>query len=163
MEALYPWIVFVHVVGGFAFAIAHGASAAVALRLRRESELDRVRALLDLSQASTGAMYGGLLLLLVGGVAGAFVAGLWGRGWIWTAIVLLVVLLVFMYVRAIPYFAELRRAAGQPYFLRGPHEAEPVNTERLSALLATSRPMELAAGGYLGLLAILWLMFFKPF
>ena len=92
MEAFYPWIVFVHVVGGFTFALAHGASAAAALRLRHERELERVRVLLDLSQSASGLMY--------------------------TSVVV---------------------------------------------LLASPRPMELAAVGYLGLVAILWLMFFKPF
>jgi hypothetical protein len=163
MEAFYPWIVFVHVVAAFTFVLAHGASAAVSLRLRHERELERVRAMLDLSQSATGAMYGALVVLLIGGIAAGFVAGLRGRGWIWGAIVVLVVILVFMYVRAIPYYASLRRAAGQPYFLRGPHGPEPVDMARLNVLLASARPVELAAVGYLGLVAILWLMFFKPF
>ena len=163
MESFYPWIVFVHIVGGFTFALAHGASAAVALRLRRERELERVRALLDLSQSSTGVMYAATVVLLAAGIAGGFVAGLWGRGWIWAAIVLLVLMIVFMYARAIPYYASLRRAAGQAYFLGGPHPAEPVDIGRLTDLLASPRPMEIAAVGYLGLVAILWLMFFKPF
>ena len=163
MDAFYPWIVFVHVVGGFTFALAHGASAAVALRLRRERELERVRALLDLSQGATTVMYASLAVLLIGGVAAGFAAGLWGRGWIWAAIALLVAQMVFMYVRALPYFASLRRAAGQAYFLRSPHEPEPVDMDRLRMQLASARPVELAAVGYLGLVAILWLMFFKPF
>jgi MFS family permease len=163
MEAFYPWIVFIHVVGGFTFALAHGASAAVALRLRQERELERVRALLDLSQGATGLMYAAVLVLLVAGVAGGFVAGLWGRGWIWAAIVLLVLMLVFMYARALPYYAALRRMAGQAYFIRGPHPPEPVDIDRLNVLLGSSRPVELAGVGYLGLVAILWLMFFKPF
>ena len=36
MEAFYPWVVFVHVLGAFTFVLAHGASATVVLRLRRE-------------------------------------------------------------------------------------------------------------------------------
>ena len=163
IEASYPWIVFVHVVGGFTFALAHGASAAVALRLRQERELERVRALLDLSQSASGLMYTAVVVLLIAGIAGGFVAGLWGRGWIWAAIVLLVLMLVFMYARAVPYYGSLRRAAGQAYFMRGPHQPEPVDIDRLNALLASPRPVELAAVGYLGLVAILWLMFFKPF
>jgi hypothetical protein len=163
MEAFYPSIVFVHIVGGFTFALAHGASSAVALRLRHERELERVRALLDLSQSASGLMYLSIVVLLAAGIAAGFVAGLWGRVWIWTAIVLLVLMLVFMYARAVPYYGSLRRAAGQAYFIRGPHQAEPVDIDRLNVLLASPRPIELAAVGYLGLVAILWLMFFKPF
>ena len=115
-------------------------SAAVALRLRGEREL------------------------LIAGIAAGFVAGLWGRGWIWTAIVLLVALLAIMYVRATPYYGALRRAAGLAYFdgRRG-HEAEPENVAELRTLLASTRAIELTTVGYLGLVVILWLMFFKPF
>ncbi len=35
-------------------------------------------------------MHVGILALLAGGVTAAFVGGLWGRGWIWTAMVILV-------------------------------------------------------------------------
>ena len=86
----------VRVLAGFAFALAHGLSAAVALRLRGERELERIRALLDLSQSSAGVMYVSLMVLLIAGIAAGFVARLWGRGWIWTAIVLLVALLAIM-------------------------------------------------------------------
>ena len=163
MDAFYPWAVFIHVIGAFVFVVSHGASVAVALKLRSERELERVRALLDLSQSATGGMYGGLVLLLVGGIFAAFIAGLWGRGWIWAAIALLVVMIAFMYMRAVPYYASVRRAAGLPYFERGPHAPEPVDSATLGRLLAATRPMELMFGGSLGLLLLLWLMFFKPF
>ena len=164
MERLYPWIVFLHVVGGFKFALAHGVAAAVALRLRRERELERVRTLLDLSSGATGVMYWALLVLLAAGIGAAFVAGLWGKGWIWAAIVLLVALLAFMYVRATPYFGALRRAASLPYFDgRKGHDAEATAAAALGSLLASPRPMEIASVGYLGLVVILWLMVVKPF
>jgi hypothetical protein len=163
MEGLYPWVVFIHVLGAFTFVLAHGTSATVVLRLRRERELERVRALLDLSQISTGAMYAGLVVLVLGGIAAAFIAGLWGRGWIWAAIALLVLMIVFMYVRAVPYFGSLRRASGLPYFLGGPHEPEPVDSAALARLLSDSRPMELTVVGSAGLVLIIWLMLLKPF
>ena len=53
MEGFYPWVVFVHVIGAFGFALSHGVSAAVALRLREEREVPRVRALLELSSSSS--------------------------------------------------------------------------------------------------------------
>ena len=67
-------------------------SAGVALKLRGERELSRVQALLDLSQAAINGMYVSILVLLIAGVAAAFIAGLWGKGWIWAAIVLLVLM-----------------------------------------------------------------------
>jgi hypothetical protein len=46
---LYPWIVFLHVVGVLLFFIAHGTSMAVGFRLKRERDPARVRALLELT------------------------------------------------------------------------------------------------------------------
>ena len=46
---LYPWIVFLHVVGVLLFFIAHWTSMAVVFRLKRERDPARVRALLELT------------------------------------------------------------------------------------------------------------------
>jgi hypothetical protein len=164
LDSLYNWVVWIHIVGGFTFALAHGVSAGVAFKLREEREVPRVQALLDLSRLSTNGMYVGILVLLAGGITAAFMAGLWGRGWIWTALAILVVMFAFMYVRAAVYFGEVRRAAGQPYETRkGKGAAEPPNSARLAELLASTRPFEIAGVGYVGLVAILWLMVMKPF
>jgi hypothetical protein len=165
VDSLYNWIVFLHVAGAFAFALAHGVSAGVALKLRHERELPRVQALLDLSTTAARVMYVGLLVLLIGGIVAAFMAGLWGRGWIWTALALLVLMLAFMYVRASSYYGEVRRAAGLEWYMpgRGSGPAGTADTVALSRLLGSSRAVELAAVGTIGLLAIVWLMVMKPF
>jgi hypothetical protein len=85
MEGLYQWIVLLHVIAAFTFALAHGASAGVALKLRGEREIRRVQALLDLSNMSTNGTYVSIFVLLIAGVTAAFTAGLWGRAWIWVA------------------------------------------------------------------------------
>jgi hypothetical protein len=92
-------------------------------------------------------------------------AGLWGRGWIWTAIALLVVMIVFMYARASRYYGEMRRAAGLPYYIPGKGGGGPdgADSAALARLLGSSRPIELAAAGTIGLGAIVWLMVMKPF
>lgn len=162
METFYPWVVFIHVLGAFGFALSHGVSAAVALRLGQEREVERVRALLDLSQLATGAMYVALLVLLAGGIAAAFIAGLWGRGWIWAAIVTLALVLGYMYARASRYYGELRGSVGLVNYQR---RDAPIATDtaEMTRLLASARAMELAAVGTLALVVILWLMIFKPF
>jgi hypothetical protein len=154
----------VHVVAAFGFAMAHGVSAAVAIKLRQERELERVRALLDLSQWATGGMYGAIVLLLIAGVTAGFIAGLWGRGWIWAAIAILILMFVAMFARATRYFGALRQAAGLPYFgaPRGAPSLAP-DTTALAHLLASARPIEIAVIGYAGLIAILFLMLMKPF
>ena len=78
---MYPWIVFLHVAGGFGFMLAHGASASVAFALRRERNLERLRALLDLSSGSFNVMYLSLLVLLAAGDTAGFMQKWWGQGW----------------------------------------------------------------------------------
>jgi hypothetical protein len=165
VDSPYNWVVFLHVAGAFVFALAHGVSAGVALKLRHEREVPRVQALLDLSNTATQGMYVGLLILLIGGITATFMAGLWGRGWIWTAIALLVAMIAFMWMRASRYYGEMRRAAGLDYYIlgKGSGTATAPNTVELARLLASSRPMELAGVGAIGLLAIVWLMVMKPF
>ena len=164
MDALYPWIVFAHVGAGFAFAIAHGGSVAVVLRLRQKPDVEHVSALLDLSASSLGLMYWSLGLLFVLGIVAGFVGQWWGHGWIWAAIGLLILLAVAMYYRGTTYFIDLRRLAGLPY--RAERAMQPgiaPDPAGLALKLASSRPIELAAIGYLGLLAIIALMVLKPF
>jgi len=110
-------------------------------------------------------MYVGLVILLIGGITAAFMAGLWGRGWIWTALALLIAMIAFMYARAMGYYGELRRAAGLGYYIpgRGGQPAGAADAGELARLLASSRPIELSAVGVIGLLAIIWLMVMKPF
>jgi hypothetical protein len=58
-----------------------------------------------------------------------------------------------MYARATTWFADVRRAAGQAHFVigKGPQSAEPPDAAKLASLTASSRPMEIAAIGYDGL------------
>jgi uncharacterized membrane protein len=165
VDSLYNWVVFLHILGGFTFVLAHGVSAGVSLKLREEREVPRVQALLDLSNTATQGMYVGLVVLLIGGITAAFMAGLWGRGWIWTALALLVVMIAFMFARASRYYGEVRRAAGLAYYIpgKGSGVRAPANPGELARLLGSSRAMELAAVGTIGLVAIIWLMVMKPF
>ena len=80
---MYEYIVLLHVLGAFVFALAHGVSIAVALRLRGTSSREGIGALLGLSQISLGALYVGIVMLLVGGIWAGFAGDHWGRPWIW--------------------------------------------------------------------------------
>lgn len=163
--SFYPWIVLLHVAGAFLFVLGHGASAMTSIRLRNERDPVRVGALLDLSGASLGTMYAGMLLLLIGGVWAAFAASLWGRLWIWLSIALLVLITVAMYPIGTQYYGRVRNAVGQKKY-NDPKDAPapaPASAAELDALLSSSRPYQLAAIGGIGLLLILWLMVVKPF
>lgn len=162
---MYNIIIFLHVVGVFAFLLAHGASNAVAFALLKEQNMERVRALLMLSPSTFGMMYGGLLLILVTGIAGGFMLNWWGQGWIWASIVIFILIIVVMSVYAAPYYGNLRKAAGLPYMVRGkPQPAEPtLSDEELARLLESPHALYSALIGWVGLLVILGLMMFKPF
>lgn len=154
---MYQWIVFGHILGALLFMLAHGASAAVVFRLRRERDPDAVRVLLNLSGMTITVAYLGLLLLIGGGLWAA-VDGDWfaaGAGWVWSSIGLLVVILVVMYAMLTPAFKRLRETVGDG--------SAPVDQGALDKALAAPGPMVAAGLGLVGIVLILWLMVLKPF
>lgn len=145
-----------HITGGFGFVAAHGATAAVAFRLRREREPDRIRALLELSRSTRRLMYWSLLVLVVAGIAnGFFVVRYSERGWLWTSLILLAALIAVAFPMAVPYYRRIRSAVdpGGPV----------ANSQELARLLTSSRPLVIAWVETVGILLILWLMVYKPF
>lgn len=82
MAAFYPLFVLAHLVGLVLFAMAHGASAFMAFRLRSERDPAVVESLLKVGQLSIGPMYIGLVMLGIGGLGAAAGANLWGQPWI---------------------------------------------------------------------------------
>ncbi|MGH2429370.1 MAG: hypothetical protein ACRDGV_10915 [Candidatus Limnocylindria bacterium] len=165
---LYPWIVFVHVSATLLFFIAHGASMAVAFRLKRERDPARVRALLDLSSWTLGIWPSVAFLVgVVAGIAAGIIGGWFGRLWIWTALVLLVIVTITMTPLVAARVNEIRAAAGtrsiNPFSRQppaAPPDADPVALDRL---LDAWNPAPAAVIGFGGFVIILWLMFFKPF
>jgi formate hydrogenlyase subunit 3/multisubunit Na+/H+ antiporter MnhD subunit len=108
-------------------------------------------------------MYIGLLLLLIGGIAAGIVGERFDEGWIWAALVILIVIIVAMYAMATPFYGQLRVAAGVR--AKDP-KADPnpvINQSDIDALAGSNRPAVLLAIGAIGFLLILWLMVLKPF
>jgi hypothetical protein len=160
---MYAYIVLLHVVGAFVFALSHGVSIAVSLRIGSVTSRDEIRGLLTLSYLSIGGLYVGLVVLLVGGVWAGFAGGHWGRAWIWAALAILVVIMVAMYAIATPFYARMRVAAGIETNPARIERAGPIAEGELEAMAASRRPITLAAIGGIGILVILWLMVVKPF
>lgn len=161
----YPWIVVAHVIGAFAFVLAHGVSAFVAFRLRRERRADHVAALLELSGMGLMVMYPALLLLLLAGVVAGFVGDWWGELWIWVSIGILVAVATAMFVLGTRHYHAVRQAVAANGSQEGSRGAAsgPAAPEELDGLLRSSRPIELAIIGGGGLGLIVWLMEMKPF
>ena len=159
-----PWLVFAHILGAFTFVLAHGVSMFVALRLRSERDQARAAALLDLSRSAIAIAAFAVIFLLITGIAAGFVGDWWGQRWIWTSIVILVLLSGYMSFRGTRYLDEVRHALGSVgvYDKKGA-EQPPADPAAAVTLLASARAMELATVGGIGLVAILYLMVFKPF
>jgi hypothetical protein len=160
---MYDYIVLLHVIGAFVFALAHGVSFAVGFRLRGVRSREQVAGLLELSGMAIGGLYVGLLLLLVGGIWAGFAGDHWGRLWIWVSIGILVAVIVAMYAIATPFYSRMRAAAGVFTDPKQVAKFGEIGPDELARMGASSRPIWLAVIGSVGLLIILWLMVVKPF
>jgi hypothetical protein len=163
--AMYLWIKVLHIVGAFVFAIAHGTSVGMALRLPQERSLAGMRALLDLSRAFFGVGSAAIGIMFLAGVAGGFMGRYWSRGWIWLSLGLLLAMAVYMSLFVTIYYHRVRKAVGLPYDEKWkPQPAvEPASEAEVAALLAQGHPALLALVGAIGLAVVVGLMVFKPF
>lgn len=162
---LYRPVFYLHILAAFFFLLSHGASAAVTFRLRRETGLDRIRALLDLSGYPYNLTLLSLAIMIVGGVAMGFLGHWWAHGWIWVSLVLLIAIGVAMSFIATGHFHRIRKAGGLPY-LDGYKEhppVEPAPPEETAGLIASGRAYLIALIGLGGWAVVLSLMIFKPF
>jgi len=161
----YEIALFAHLIGVAMFLVAHGVSVFFAFALARERNPERIRAILDLSLGSLGVNYLGLLLLIGAGIWLGFMGQFWSEGWIWTSLVLLVVIAAFMIFMGVTYFGKVREAVGlQRYRRTGQVELGPIaSPDALNRLLSQPQPHLTGFVGGLGLLVILVLMVFKPF
>jgi plastocyanin len=154
---MYRFWVFVHILGVFGFLVSHGVSIGVAFQLRKERDPRRIVGLLELSAASVRGFYAALVVLLLGGVVAGFLGHWWSRAWIWAAIGLLILVSVAMWGLASPYYRRVGLVARAMA-----DGSTAVSEEQLGGILRSGRPLTVAGIGFAGLLAILYLMMFKP-
>lgn len=146
-----------HLAGVFGFLASHGVSMAVAIRLRRERDLARIGGLLDVSSRTIGFMYASLGVLLAGGIGATFSGGLWSFGWIWAALLLVVVTVAAMIAMAKPYYQKVR------FVTRAVAEgSKAVTQDQVDQMLKSNRPNVIMGIGFVGLALLLILMIFKP-
>jgi hypothetical protein len=155
---MYQWLVYAHLISVTGFLVAHGASAAMGLRLRRETSPDSIRSLVVLSTLSTRVTYPFLALVLLTGIAAGFAGRWWGSRWIWSAIAVLVLTVIVMNVLGQQY-NPLRGEARERRH-RGPVAETP---DVIRKVASSTRPGPITATGVVALLILLWLMILKPF
>jgi plastocyanin len=154
---VYQWWVLIHLVGVFTFLASHGVSMIITFRLQRERDPRHVASLLQLSSSTISVFYVSLGVLLAGGIVAASLGNLWGYGWIWAALIMLVLVSLAMYGMARPYYRRVRFVTNA--IVEG---SQAVSAEQYDSILGSGRPMTIAGIGLVGLLVILYLMLFKP-
>jgi hypothetical protein len=158
-------LIFVHVLAALTFFLAHGASAAMALRVRKETEFIRIRAMLDLSESTIELMFISFLAMGLTGVVLPFLIHIWNKGWVWVSIILMIFVFIWMVWMNEREYKILRKLVGLPY-RQGSREypAEPpASAEDVVAQLKKMNVTGLLVVGYLIPAFVLWLMIFKPF
>lgn len=165
MLALVPWLIFLHTLSAFTFFLGHGTSVAMAFRIRKETDYLRIRAMLDLSESTMIVMGVAFLIMGLSGLAMPFILQLWGKGWIWASIVLMVIVLLQMIFMNEKRYKILRKLVGLPYRQGNkilPAEA-PASPAEVEAHIKKMNVNELVFVGYVIPMIVLWLMVFKPF
>lgn len=164
-NVLIQWLVFLHILSALTFFLAHGTSAAMAFRVRKERDFARIRAMLDLSESTIELMFLSFLAMGLTGLALPFLLRIWDQGWIWVSIVLMVFVFTWMVWMNERAYKTLRKMVGLPY-RQGSREypAEPpASAEDVTAQLKKLNVRGLVVVGYLIPAFVLWLMIFKPF
>ena len=165
LSILIRWLIFLHVLAALTFYMAHGASATMAFKVRKETDFARIRAVLDLSNSTMIMMFLSFAVMGLTGLIMPFMIHIWNRGYIWVSIVLMLFVLIYMAVFNETSYKELRRLVGLPY-RKGSKElpAEPPSSpEEVAALLKKTSVTGLIVVGYVIPAFVLWLMIFKPF
>src|SRR3970040_1460670 len=109
---MHKWLVFLHVLGVMGFMLAHGGTTAMTLLLKRQRDLDSMRALLELSRHSGPSLGVALLVLLGSGIAAGFTGRWWGEGWIWAALAILIGITAVMAWSNRVHYPRLRKGLG---------------------------------------------------
>ena len=153
---MYEWFVFTHLIGLVLFVFAHGASAFASFQIKALRDPMAIGGYLTLSQQAVRSSYIGLILLLIGGAGAATVNNLWAQPWVWSSIIVLVVVLAAMYAVGSRYYMRLRT------LLMASEGAPPISQQALADYLNSRVPETLAGIGGLGFLILVWLMVMKP-
>jgi hypothetical protein len=157
MRPMYAWLVALHLIGFAVFLVCHAVSMWVAFRIRGEPDRAVIAAMLGMSARGNQAMYAGFVLLGIGGLGAAAIAGWLTAPWVVASYVVLAVTLVAMWAMGAGFYYPLRDG------LEGTDKTPRLDDDQLRATLAASRrPEALAAIGVTALLILVLLMVLKP-
>jgi hypothetical protein len=159
---MYLWLVFLRVLTGFAYILAHGVQAGVMWQLRGEAEPERSLVLISAMPRLT-LLRIILVLLLATGLITGFMVPWWRQGWMWAAIGVLAIVGFLMNRFGNAYFDLLVVSARRAVEDQKNILADSSSLEAFHATRAAWHPWGVTIIGLVGLAVILWLMMFKPF
>jgi len=161
---VYGWLLFAHIASVAGFLLAHGTSAAMALRLRSEKTRDGIRSLAELSKLTSGVMYSFILLIFITGLLLGIQGGWFGRYWIWTAMAVLIATIGVMSALG-GRFNAVRGAVGLPAWDRRGKisTSAPGSPDEIRRAVEAAPVWVITAIGVAALVLLLWLMILKPF
>ena len=165
VNLIIRWLVFIHILAALTFFLAHGTSAAMAFKIRKETDFGRIRAMLDLSWSTMILMGVSFLIMGLTGIGLPFLVHIWNKVYIWLSIGLMLFVFIYMGMFNEKHYKQIRRLVGLPY-MKGNKElpAEPpADPEEVAGLLSKTNVMSLVVVGYVIPAIVLWLMVFKPF
>ena len=165
LNILIRWLIFLHVLSALTFFLAHGASAAMVFKVRRETDFVRIRAMLELSESTIEIMFVSFLAMGLTGLALPFFIHIWNKAWVWLSIILMIFVFTWMVWMNERAYKVLRKLVGLPY-RQGSKEypAElPASAEEVAIQLRKTGVTGLIVVGYLIPAFVLWLMIIKPF
>jgi hypothetical protein len=155
---MYRFWVFVHLVGVVGFLVMHGVSMWALFAVRAvDGDRDRILEWCETSKRTIVPMYISFGLLLLGGVAAVIDGALFAEWWLLGSVALLLGLTALMSVVASPHMKRLREGC-----TRWADGTYTLSDEGLREVLDGPATMITAASGSLTLVAIVFLMVFKP-
>lgn len=159
------WLTYLHILAALTFFLSHGTSVAMAFKIRKETNIDRIKAMLDLSGSTVMALFISFLVMGLSGLALPFIYDFWGTGWVWTSIALTLFIFIWMWFFNERTYIHLRKLVGLPYMVGNKRfpAGLPASHESIQTHIQSINVHLLATVGYGVPAVILWLMTFKPF
>lgn len=154
---LYNWLKFLHIAAVLGLLATHGVSMVVMYRIRGERDREKIQSLVTLSGETVVPMYISIALIVVFGVWAGFEGQRFDEWWLWASVGILVVTIGLMTAVAKPYFRRVKEACQVR-----PSGVPRVSDQELGEILGGPTAHVITAIGTIGLLAILYLMVFKP-
>jgi hypothetical protein len=158
------WLLFIHILSAITFFLAHGAAAAMVFRIGKETNPERMRAMLDLSVTGLPVYLLSFLFLGVTGIAMPFFFETWHMRWIWVSIVLMLGVAIWM-SRVGNHYHTLRKLLGLPYREGNKEQPAqpPASDETIVEHVRKTNVAQAVVAGYVIPAFVLWLMVFRPF